>query len=125
MSSWSLLLALSGWRYDACARELRVAPAVTPEAFRSLFVASEGWGSLQQSRAGKTQRNELRVVEGALRLARLELRLAGARSGVRVRASLRGRPVRIASSLSGADLTVAFPGDVEVAAGDVLAVTVG
>jgi hypothetical protein len=33
--------------------------------------------------------------------------------------------VRIASSLSGADLTVAFPGDVEVAAGDVLAVTVG
>lgn len=125
MSSWSLLLALSGWRQDALARVVRVAPAVTPGAFRSLFVAAEGWGSLHQRRTARTQTNDLRVVEGRLDVARLDLRLAGSEVRDRVRATCRGRSIGATLARSGADAVVTFREEVALAAGDTLTVVVG
>ena len=46
MSSWSLLLAASGYEYDGAAKTLRFTPQVTPEKFKAFFVGPEGWGSL-------------------------------------------------------------------------------
>ena len=48
MSSWSLLTALSGYRYDGPVQTLWFQPHMTPDNFQSFFVAAEGWGSLRQ-----------------------------------------------------------------------------
>ena len=52
MSSWSLLLAASGYEYDGTAKNLRFTPRVTPENFKAFFSGPEGWGSLRQVREG-------------------------------------------------------------------------
>ena len=43
MSSWSLLLALSGYEYDGPACVLRFTPRITPEKFKTCFCGPEGW----------------------------------------------------------------------------------
>ena len=53
MSSWSLLLAASGYEYDGPARSLRFTPRLTPANFKSFFSGPEGWGSLRQVRDGR------------------------------------------------------------------------
>jgi uncharacterized protein (DUF608 family) len=77
MSSWSLLLALSGYEYDGPANALRFTPRYTPACFKSLFIGPEGWGSLVQTRRGKTQRNEIVVADGQFNVSRLHLDPAG------------------------------------------------
>ena len=73
MSSWSILLALSGYEYDGPARVLRFAPRITPENFKAFFCGPEGWGSLQQTRDEQGQRSTVTVVEGRLAVAQLLL----------------------------------------------------
>ncbi|MCW3100100.1 MAG: Sucrose-6-phosphate hydrolase, partial [Chthonomonadaceae bacterium] len=72
-SSWTLLLALSGWLYDGAAGHLEFRPIHTPENFKSFFSGSDGWGSLAQTRKGGGQRNDIHVEEGTLKVTRLRL----------------------------------------------------
>lgn len=73
MSSWSILLALSGYEYDGPARALRFSPRITPADFKAFFCGPEGWGSLVQTRNGRGQENMVSVVDGQLALSRLRL----------------------------------------------------
>ncbi len=73
MSSWSLLSALSGFRYDGPNGILRFGPLHTPGNHKSLFTAPEAWGSVKQTRSEKTQRVEIAVVEGTLKVKELRL----------------------------------------------------
>lgn len=75
LSSWSLLAALSGFRYDGPARALFFAPRYRPNNFKALFTGPEGWGSLRQTRrrSGGAQVSEINVTEGRLVLAHLHL----------------------------------------------------
>lgn len=84
MSSWSLLLALSGYEYDGPAGVLRFAPSVTPDSFRSFFCGPEGWGSLAQSRGAGGQRASIAVVSGRLPISRLRLVASGAVQNAKV-----------------------------------------
>ena len=84
MSSWSLLLALSGWEYDGPRQTLRFTPRHTPEDFKGFFAGPEGWGSLGQSRKGLEQRNVLVVKEGRLSVAELTLAPVAAPTRVKV-----------------------------------------
>ena len=73
MSSWSLLLALSGYQYDSPRHALRFTPGYRPDDFKCFFCASEGWGSLTQRSDGKVQRIEITVKSGKLPVKTLEL----------------------------------------------------
>ncbi len=75
MSSWTLLLAAQGYRYDGPARVLGFAPRLHPEDHRSFFSTAEGWGQFAQKRSGNTQTNRLSVACGRCELERLELAL--------------------------------------------------
>jgi non-lysosomal glucosylceramidase len=86
MSSWSLLLALSGYEYDGPAGVLRFAPRVSPENFRAFFCGPEGWGSLSQTRDGGTQRATIAVASGRLPVS--QLRLVARRPNKEVRVTL-------------------------------------
>jgi len=71
MSSWSLLLALSGYHYSAPTRSLSFAPRLRPEDFRCFFTAGEAWGSYAQRRDGRKQVHTLDLCWGRLTLERL------------------------------------------------------
>jgi uncharacterized protein (DUF608 family) len=69
LSSWALLLALSGYEYSAPAGRLRFAPRVPAGEFRCLFTAGTAWGSVSIDEHGAT----VTVAEGELRLHTLEV----------------------------------------------------
>ena len=120
MSSWSLLLALSGWEYDGPRQALRLTPRHTPENFRGFFAGPEGWGSLRQVREGAAQRNELSVREG--RLAVAEITLAVSTAPRRVKVECGGKTVSSAFSFKDGTAVVALQRPALVLAGQTLVV---
>jgi uncharacterized protein (DUF608 family) len=122
MSSWSLLLAASGYEYDGPAKRLRFTPRLRPEGIQAFFAGPEGWGTLRQTRqAGKwTQENEIRVVEGRFDLISLHLRCAGAVTKARVTAA--GTSLNAALRGSDADLEIALKAPVALRSGQALVV---
>jgi uncharacterized protein (DUF608 family) len=69
LSSWALMLALSGYEYHGPRGRLRFAPKVAQEDFRCLFTAGTAWGSVSI----RGTRASLAVRGGQLRLRSLEI----------------------------------------------------
>lgn len=86
LASWSVLLALSGYEYDARTGLLAFAPRVSEGEFRCLFTTGTGWGSFEQQhdRACIT----LHWGEVALNAVKVPLAESGP-----LRATLDGEPV--------------------------------
>jgi hypothetical protein len=91
MSSWSMLLALSGWEYDGPKANVKFTPCYTPNLFKSFFSSPEGWGCLFQSRQVQTQKNEIQLVEGRLNISEITLHCSG--TPRQVQAQKAGQPV--------------------------------
>jgi len=120
MSSWSLLLALSGWEYDGPRRSLRVTPRHTPENFKGFFAGPEGWGSVRQTREGTVQRNELSVREG--RLAVNEITLSATAAPERAQAGCGGKTIQSTFRYDAGNVVVLLRRPVVVEAGQTLVV---
>jgi uncharacterized protein (DUF608 family) len=120
MSSWSLLLALSGFEYDGPSQMLRWAPRVTPERFKAFFCGPEGWGNVQQSRQGKEQQNQVAVVEGQLRVARLRLVSAG--PVAMVSANLGDRSLPVNWKMKNEEILITLSSPLTIKAGEILGV---
>lgn len=73
MSSWSLLLALSGYQYSAPSQSLAFAPRIAADDFRCLFTTGHGWGSYAQRLDSRRQVHTLDLRSGRLTLARLRV----------------------------------------------------
>jgi uncharacterized protein (DUF608 family) len=117
MSSWSLLLALSGFGYSAPAKELRFRPRVSADDFRCLFCAGSAWGVYSQKAAAGTIDAAVAVEEGRLELETLRLPFAGG-AAAKVGAS---HPA--AASVEGGELVLRFAPPVQLAAGARLTVS--
>ncbi|MGD0094812.1 MAG: GH116 family glycosyl hydrolase, partial [Planctomycetota bacterium] len=122
MSSWSLLLAASGYEYDGPAKALKFTPRLTPDNFRGFFCGPEGWGSLRQRREGQTQVNEVVVAAGQLAVS--QLRLAPAAQAQKVAVTLAGAGVEAQLQPADGGVLVALGAPAVIKAGDTLAVTV-
>ncbi|MGH2343813.1 MAG: GH116 family glycosyl hydrolase, partial [Chloroflexota bacterium] len=66
MSSWSLLLAMSGFRYSAPERQLRLAPEVSSASFQCFFSTGSCWGVFQQEIQSESMRWAVNLAEGSL-----------------------------------------------------------
>ncbi len=75
MASYGVFIAACGFEYHGPKQHIGFAPKLTPEKFKAAFTAAEGWGSLSQSRTGKTQINRIEVKWGGLRVKSLALEL--------------------------------------------------
>ena len=75
MASYGVFIAACGFEYHGPKQHIGFAPKLTPENFKAAFTAAEGWGSLSQSRTGKTQINRIEVKWGGLRLKTLAFEL--------------------------------------------------
>jgi uncharacterized protein (DUF608 family) len=120
-SSWTLLLALSGWRYDGISGELTFRPLHTPERFKSFFSGPEGWGSLTQTRQDGRQHSEIHVVEGSLTVSRLHLSAERQPQHVTVKVGGIAIAATLEHGLQG--VTVALAQEATFKAGQQLAVT--
>ncbi|MCC6442483.1 MAG: hypothetical protein IT210_03385 [Armatimonadetes bacterium] len=74
MSSWSLLLALSGCLYNAPEASLSFAPCIAQDDFRAFFAAGTAWGSYAQT----AREASLSVRWGGFSLQTLSLSLKAA-----------------------------------------------
>lgn len=79
MSGWTILDALSGYRYNAATGALSFAPVSSPDvtdesgAFRVPFVVGSGWGRFEQTSGGQTR---LTALHGEIRIRTLTVSTA-------------------------------------------------
>jgi len=78
MSSYSLLLAATGFDFNAAAARLSYSPRLSPDDFKAFFSTGRCWGSLAQQRGNREQTNTVSVDYGQLELRELEIELASA-----------------------------------------------
>jgi hypothetical protein len=110
MSSWSLLLALSGFHFDTLSKTLRFAPACEPDNFNCFFSGPEGWGRLAQTASTANQTAEITVKSGRLDLKHLELVAVG-KNMSDATAQLDGRIIPATLQEDGPNRIVRFQGD--------------
>jgi hypothetical protein len=118
MASWSLLLALSGFRYSAPASRIAFAPVLSADKFRSFFSTGSGWGSFAQSHTDSSFTASLELRAGSLRLQRIEL--CPLTTPTQVNVTLGGQPIAAHIESAGADVVIALHQEAALVAGEVL-----
>ena len=122
MSSWALLLALSGFQYDGIGQEMSFAPAAPGGHFTGFWSCGSGWGTVKiETKAGHkggARTIELKTLHG--RVVLNALGVPGAR-GARARARLDGTDVPVRPTQSG-ERAVRFARPVEIGQGRMLTV---
>jgi non-lysosomal glucosylceramidase len=111
MSSWSLLLALSGFEYDGPRGTLRFTPRYKPDEFKCFFTASEGWGSLAQKSIGPSRQVEITIKSGKLRVNSLELTALANENVGKAAATLAGKVLPIVCSTTNGQCRITFDGN--------------
>lgn len=69
MSSWALLLALSGYHYDGVSQSIGFNPQINKEEFRAFWSCGSGWGSFSRNKGGC----KLDIAYGTLSLKEIQL----------------------------------------------------
>jgi hypothetical protein len=88
LANYSLVLALAGYRYSAVNGNLELAPKVYADDFRCFFGADSGWGLATQKRSRETQRHEMIVRRGSLKLKTFTCELPAGRSVGKLRGTV-------------------------------------
>lgn len=119
LSSWSLLTALSGYRYSAPLARLSFAPRVNAADFRTFFTTGSGWGTYRQTLSRQSATASVEVTRGTLTLAELGI---DSQLGptVQAAATVDGRAAQATAQSTGA---IRFEPSVTVSAGETLEVT--
>ncbi|MCC6790578.1 MAG: hypothetical protein IT336_02780, partial [Thermomicrobiales bacterium] len=122
MSSWSLLEAASGYRYDASTGTIGFDPVLQPEAFRAPFVTRDGWGTFSQTIAHGRASLRIEPVFGWLDLRRIAV--AGDLASGTTHARLDGEPLAVVIDANGGCSFVRFTDELRISAGGSLAIEI-
>ncbi len=125
LASYSVLLALSGFRYSAVTQTATFQPRVHEENFACFFAAGTAWGLFRQQRPAAALTAKLECQHGELKLRHLNL-AEHAKLGPEVDVSVTvpgGRKIACTATNGGAGLQIQFPEEIVVAEGQ--SVTVG
>ena len=121
MSSWSVLLALSGYEYDGVKKHLGFAPRITPADFRSFFSTGSAWGTFTEKHTGGKHVVKIEVLWGEQTLKSLSLG-SGRKAAGRVSAKLDNNPVEVAGSLADDKTLITFSTPITMKGGSLLEV---
>ena len=125
MSSWSLLEAVSGFRYSAPENSLTFAPKFDQENFRCFFITAAGWGSFSRRTAGGRQVFTLEPAYGEVGLRALSLQVsAGVLPGGPVTVHAAGNAVEADVQFAAETISLTFSEPLTLTAGQVLEVTI-
>jgi hypothetical protein len=122
MSSWALIVALSGFHYSGVDRELTLTPRVAGQNFRCFWSAPSGWGKFSQTISAASHTVEVETQEGSLAVASLALGRNGKTVLKKVSARLGQEPLTATVREDGKLRVVAFDREVRIAPGQSLAV---
>jgi hypothetical protein len=132
MSSWSVLLALQGFRYNAGTHTIGFDPVWKPDDHRSFFTAGAAWGTFTQHRVGKKgsahrrgrQRDMIQVKYGSIQLIKLELEDQRVNPN-RVTVKVGGKRIAgVSTTVNGSHVSISLSSVVTVKPGNPLTVTV-
>jgi len=128
MSSWGLLLALSGYSYSAPEMRLGFDPAVYPEDFRTVWTTGGGWGTFSQRSAdGNSERLTLEARSGEITLKEFAFSLPPSlRNGTlsSIKATFGGRSLKASFKQDGGRVVAAFLRPSRIKAGEKLEIDV-
>jgi len=120
MSSWSTVLALSGFVYDGTTGSIVATPRIAHEDFTSFWSTGTGWGTFSiTQKAGKTVFG-MKVLAGTLACRSFELAVAGATA----LAEAGGKPVESTVERHGERLVVKVGATRQLAAKDELRIEI-
>jgi non-lysosomal glucosylceramidase len=119
MSSWSLITALAGCRYDGPAQTLAFAPRFRPDQFRTFFTTAAGWGAFAQEVEAGRQQARLELGGGTLALRTLELTVA-AKQAADVAARIAGKAIPATLELKDQQARIHFAPLLQLQAGEKL-----
>jgi non-lysosomal glucosylceramidase len=122
LASWGVLIGLAGFEYDGAGGRIGFAPRITPEEFRSVFTAAEGWGTIAQHREGDRQADKIEVRWGTLRARELRFELPEAADLAKATVEVAGKRVAASSSQEGRKVTLRLETEAAVREGETVAV---
>jgi uncharacterized protein (DUF608 family) len=118
MASWGCLLAAEGYVYDGPAGKVGFAPRLAPDDFKAFFTAAEGWGSLVQKRAGRSQTDRIEIKWGKLRAQTLRFEVPENAGAVKAEVTAAGRKAAAQVRRDGAGVTLSLAEPVTVSRGE-------
>jgi hypothetical protein len=121
MSSWALLLSLSGFRIDAPAQKLSFAPALRADRVRAPFVTCTSWGHFTQEIGASGRVVTLECRSGSESLKRLAL---GVKLDLRrLRARVNSARVACSAKMVNGQTLITFARALKLTEGDQLSLT--
>lgn len=126
LASWSVLMALSGFRYSAVDQRMAFAPAIDSRDFRCFFAAGPAWGVYSQNVENSSQAARLEVLHAELPLQYLSLRNEmGARNLSVAEFQISGKEVSSCKlNIDGQSIEIDVGRDVRIPSGSALSVRV-
>lgn len=118
MASYGVFLAACGFEYHGPKGQIGFAPRLTPENFKAAFTAAEGWGTYSQRSEVGSQRSEIAVKWGQLKIRTLVVALS--KKPVSAAALAAGKKIGATVAYEGGRATVTLEGGVTLAAGQAL-----
>jgi non-lysosomal glucosylceramidase len=115
LSSWSLILALTGFRYSAPEARIGFSPKVNGQDFKTFFSTGSAWGQYSQKLDGKALHAELDVLYGELPVKTLTVSWpkGEAPRDVNVQAMVGDAKVAATAKVHGADVVVSVAGAIK------------
>jgi hypothetical protein len=123
MSSWALIVALSGFHYSGVDRKLTLTPRVRAQNFRCFWSVPSGWGKFSQAVTAASHAVEVETLEGSMAVASLALGGNGKAVRKKVSARLGKEPLAATLREEGKLRLVAFDREVRIVPGLSLAVS--
>ena len=74
MSSWSTLIALTGFHYHGAEKMISLMPRSQSPSFRAFWASGSAWGTFSIVRSGQGERTEIAISEGSLTLQSIRLK---------------------------------------------------
>jgi hypothetical protein len=123
MSTWALIVALSGFHYSGVDRKLTLTPRVRAQNFRCFWSVPSGWGKFSQTMSAASHTVEVETLEGSMAVASLALGGNGKAARKKVSAQLGKEPLAATLREEGELRLVAFDREVRIVPGLTLAVS--
>jgi uncharacterized protein (DUF608 family) len=122
MSTWALIIALSGFHYSGVERKLTLTPRVRAQNFRCFWSLPSGWGRFSQTVTAPSHAVEVETLEGSMALNSLALGGNGKRTRKKVSARIGTESLAATLREEGNLRLVAFDREVRIVPGQTLAV---
>ncbi len=124
MASYGVFLAACGFEYHGPRGHIAFAPRLTPENFRAPFTSAEGWGTFSQKAEAGTQKAEITMKHGKLRLKSLSLLAAKGSSAESVKITVNGKAVSAETTVENGKLLLRLGNEQTLAAGQKMEVEI-